>query len=124
MNELESLSEQWVKAKLDESSAIAWRRELDARIADAVGRQDEGTLSSDVGRFRVVVKYKLNRTIDTDALKDVWEQLSDAEKTAFRWKAEIDTKNFRSLSPSSLISKVVTAKPASPIVTVEEVNGN
>jgi hypothetical protein len=111
----------WMQAKEDERKAIEHRRSLDNIVRSLLPTKDEGTVSQDDGNYKAVVTYKLDRKLDTSALQVDWSSLPPKAQDAIKWKAELSTTAFRSLSDDekSSLSKYITTKPASPSVSVE-----
>ena len=69
---------------------------------------------------------KLTRSVDTQAIQTDWDNLPEEVQKCFKWKADIDTKNLRSLESMRadlvpLVTAYMTTKPAKPSVTVEQV---
>ncbi len=124
MNTMQELAAAWIEAKAAETAAVERRREIDARIAGLMLVKDEGTSSAPFGCFRVSVTAKLTRTLDSSAVQNSWNDLPELAHDAFRWKPELDMKHYRALESANpavfaLVSRFVTAKPATPTVKVE-----
>ena len=122
---LEQLATEWIAAKANEQMAVEARRRLDVEIVALTLPKDEGTVTTKAGALKVKVGFKLTRSVDTELLQDAWSALTEHQRTAFRWKADIDTKNLRALQDMradeyAALSAYITIKPASPFVTVEE----
>lgn len=123
-NELQTLAAAFVAAKKVEDEAVAERRRIGKLLEDAMPGPDEGTVSGVVGDFKVIVQRKVTRKVDSDALSQNWGELSNNVQNAFKWNAEIVTKQFRALvdlaSADAEIAKTfITTKPAASSVTVE-----
>lgn len=111
----------WMQAKEDERKAVEYRRELDKMIQALLPKKDEGSVTETNGDFKVSVTYKLTRTLDTEKLQASWGQLPAAAQGSIKWKAELSTSIFRTLSDEdrASLSAYITTKPASPSVSVE-----
>lgn len=111
----------WMQAKEDERKAIEYRRQLDKMIQSLLPTKDEGSVSQAEGDYKVTVQYKLDRKLDVPALQVSWASLSAHVQDAIKWKAELSTTAFRTLSDQdkASLSAFVTTKPASPSVSVE-----
>lgn len=115
----------WLAAKAQETQATEHRRQVEEQIlAHFPADKTEGSIADkDAG---ITVTYKLTRKVaDSDALGGEWMQLSRNAQSAFRWKADIDTKQFKALQdldPEGFaqIAKYVTTTPAKPTVTIKE----
>jgi len=71
------------------------------------------------------ITYKLTRKVDNDALFNAYDSLTPNAKKAFRFKAEVDLKQFRALSEMdeigfATISDFVTTAPAKPTITLKD----
>lgn len=124
---VETLCRAWLDAKRDEDEAADRRKAIAASIVERCAFADlEGTDRREFGTIKLVVGHKLSRTVDSKALTLDWTQLPETVQKTFRWKAELELKNLRALefaSPAdySIAATYVTSKPASPSISVEEV---
>jgi hypothetical protein len=110
-------------AKQTETDAKNERLRIEQLIVDQFAKplSNEGTINED--EFSIV--YKLNRTVDTDALSHDYEQLPVNAQKAFRWKAEVNMTVLRAvmdLDPEaySKITKYITSKPAKPSIELKD----
>lgn len=115
----------WIDAKANETKATEHRRFIEDQIV-ALFPSDkiEGSITDkDMG---ITVAYKVTRKVaDSDTLGGEWMQLSKNAQSAFRWKAEVDTKQFKALQdldPEGFaqVTKYVTTAPAKPAVSIKE----
>ena len=111
----------WMQAKEDERKAVEHRRQLDKMIQSLLPKKDEGSITETNGDFKVSVTYKLDRKLDTEKLQASWANLPAAAQGAIKWKAELATSVFRTLSDEdrASLADYITTKPASPTVSVE-----
>jgi hypothetical protein len=111
----------WMEAKEAERKAIEYRRELDKMIQSLLPKKDEGSVTANDGDYKVAVNYKLDRKLDTTALQIDWHTLPPAAAESIKWKAELSTTAFRTLSDQdrAALSAYITTKPASASVLVE-----
>ena len=121
---LDQLAKQWIDAKLAEQAANAARKATEELMLALVERKEEGTVNALAGMFKVKVTYKTTRSLDNDALQTHWNELNDFQRSAFRWKAEVDIKALRALQDMreddyAALSPFLTIKPASPSFSVE-----
>lgn len=118
---LETLVAQWIEAKRAEIAAIQARRDVDAKIVAVMPKKDEGTVSENVGFFKVGVTYGITRKVDSKKLDPEFESLPDAVKAAFRRSYDVAAKEFKALSGADLDAAIafVESKPSSPSVKVE-----
>ena len=110
-------------AKAKEAEAIEARRAIEDHIVSRYAAPDggEGTVKDG----DLIITYKVTRAIDTAALQSAWAGLRDNAKKVFRWKADIDTKNYRSIvsmdaDSAYQVQGFITTKPAKPILSLKE----
>ena len=125
-NTLAELAESIIHLKNIEASAREERIRIEQMIIDKVGAKEEGTTTAEDGHFKVKTVGKLTRSVDTQAIQADWDNLDPAIQKCIKWKADLDTKNLRSLEAMRddlvpVIAKYMTTKPAKPSVTVEQV---
>jgi hypothetical protein len=119
---LSALAAAWRAAKRQEDDARARRYAIEAQICMELPLDGkEGTRTEKLDSVKVSVTYGLTRSVDTGALQDSWSAFDSCEQAAFRWKAELNAKEFRALAPSSqtMLARFITTKPAKPSVKVE-----
>ena len=119
-----ALFQSWIDAKRNEEAARAQRLEVEAQIVAMVGVKDEGVTSVEVDQFNVKTTGKVTRSVDTQAVQDVWEVLPDEVKKCFTWEAKLNTKEFRHLCSmredlAPHLNKYITSKPAKPSISIE-----
>ena len=124
---LAELAELLLNAKAREAAANEERLAIEEQLITMVGTKEEGTTTATEGNYKVKTVGKLTRSVDTDAVQTDWDNLPAEVKKCFKWKADIDTKNLRSLESMRddlvpLLSTYVTTKPAKPSVTIEELS--
>ena len=124
---LATLSQLLLIAKAQEQKAKEERMALEQQILDLVGSKEEGTTTAEADGYRIKTVGKLTRSIDTNAVQADWDNLDPAIQKCIKWKADIDTKNLRSLESMRddlvpVIAKYMTTKPAKPSVTIEELS--
>lgn len=123
---LAELAESIIHLKNIEASAREERIRIEQLIIDKVGAKEEGTTTAEDGNFKVKTVGKLTRSVDTEAIQTDWDNLPEEVKKCFKWKADVDTKNLRSLESMRadlvpLVTAYMTTKPAKPSVSVEQV---
>lgn len=112
-----------ISAKAEEKRLTEQRKSLEGAILALLPTQEEGTHTQAVGAAKLTATYKINRTVSAAVMHD-WTNLTEAAQKAFRFKPELDLKNYRALkelNPTAYIeaSQFVTAKPATPSLSVE-----
>ena len=113
-----------IEAKRAEDAAIAARRELDEMISLQLSSgKAEGTESMKLPEMgvKVTVTYGVTRKVDSDKLKDEWQNLSADLQGVFKWKADLSVSALRKMEGDNLVtvSKYFESKPAAPSVKVE-----
>jgi hypothetical protein len=117
----------WQAAKAAEKAANQQRLEIEEQIVAALPpTQLECTVSEKLDGVRVSVSYGINRKVDTEKLREIWDRLPVAAQHAFRWKAEPDMKKLRAIrellpDAYAAAAAVIEAKPAKASVTVEAI---
>lgn len=119
-----ALFQSWIDAKRSEDEARAQRLEVEAQIVAVVGVKDEGVTSVEDDQFKVKTTGKVTRSVDTDAIQDVWEVLPEEVKKCFKWEAKLNTKEYRALCSmredlAPHLNKYITSKPAKPSISIE-----
>jgi hypothetical protein len=109
-------------AKAAENAAKNERLLIEEQILTHMDKKDEGTVSDK--EAGITVTYKITRTVDTEALQAAWASLPEHAHKAFKWKADVDIRNLRSLkefdeASYAVVTQFVTAKPAKPTVSVK-----
>ena len=124
MKTIQDLVAARIAAKREEDAAAAKRRDLDEQISLQLSTgKAEGTESMklpDIGA-KVTVTYKVARKVDTEALQERWEFLSEEQRAAFKWSADISVTALRKFEGNDLVavSKFFESKPASPTIKIE-----
>lgn len=124
MKTIQDLVTARIAAKRIEDEAVQKRREIDEQISLQLSTgKAEGTESMklpDIGA-KVTVTYKVARKVDTDALQERWEFLSEEQRAAFKWSADISVTALRKFEGNDLVavSKFFESKPASPTIKIE-----
>jgi hypothetical protein len=123
----DSLAEQWMLAKSLEQEAVEKRRKVEDALVDFYGvlPTGEGTANFATDGHKIKIVSRLNRKVDTDKVQQIAAELgiSDKLSTIFRWKAEINTTEWRA-EPESIraaLSGAVTTTPGRPTFSIEEV---
>ena len=128
MNKLAELTAAWLAAKAEESAANKRRLEAEQQIAALLPAvEPEGTIASQVGDYRVAVRYGVTRKVDTEKLQGMWEKLTPAAQSCFKWSAAVTLPKLRALqefAPPADYAKLaacIETKPSKPAVSVEAV---
>ncbi len=125
MTEIESLLDAIKQAKSNEDKAKADRLQYESQLFTILENQRrnviEGTVKLEEG---ATITYKMTRTVDTEALTNNYESLSNHAKQVVKWKADLDLKAYRSMqefdsASFQQLAQYVTTKPAKPSITIK-----
>lgn len=120
---LHELRAAWQAAKARETEAVIERRTIEDAMLALLPTKLEGTVTDqDSG---VSATFKITRKVDSDALQAAWTSLNANAQRAFKWKADIDTRQLKALqdldAPSySAIAPFITAAPAKPAISIKD----
>lgn len=116
----------WQKAKAAESAANVERLEIERQMVAQipVPEGNEGSVSMVVGDCKVGVRYGLTRSVNSDVLQAMWDELPAKAQEAFTWKASVSAPKLRALqeyAPGdySRLAAFVEAKPSKPAISIE-----
>jgi hypothetical protein len=125
--ELENLYKTWIEAKEAEAKAIEERRTIEEEMTKALDIPDtwEGSYTMQGGPFKINVKRAFTRKVDGDKLQIIAEAnaLSDQLSVLFRWKPEVDMKNWKKANDAvtALFNEAITIIPGRISFKIEEV---
>ena len=126
-NGITVLAKNLADAKRIEDEAKAKRIQIEEKIVAKLQKDlgTEGTFNFETPSVKIKVGTALYRTVDQDKVaSDEWMKLpAGVRETVFRWKADLQLSNLRSLEqldPKSfkLVQKFYTSKDAKPSVTI------
>ena len=126
LNNVEPLAQAWLDAKAAEVAARKTRIEIEQQIIEATGVKAEGSLTHEIGGYKVTVTGKLTRTIDSaewGAMQGIWPlSVPCPVKTTYT----PDIRNIRALmecDPEAwkFASKAFITKPAKTTINVKEI---
>jgi len=126
---LQAASRLWIKAKDVEQKAVEARRDLEDKITKLLKIDDsiDGTTRVIDGDLSVRITTRLNRKIDSDKLQDLATEhgLSDHLPTLFRWKPDLDMKNWRNADESITkpLLDAITTTPSRPSFAITNTKG-
>ncbi len=118
---LEDLARHWVEAKTAEDLAKSLRLSVESAICASLNVAPGSTQTIHLlPGFRV--RYDINRTVDTDALRAAWATLPEVAQNCVRWKAEVSATQYNAaadLLPEAVaqLNAFITTKPAKPSFT-------
>lgn len=123
---IQFLYNQWLTAKFNEKQAQERRRELEDKIIAEldIDLQSEGSKTITDGRYKVKIATRFTRSVDSDLLQEVAAEhgLSSHLGTLFRWKPEINAKEWRNASQdiTQPLQVAITTKPGRPSFSIEQ----
>jgi hypothetical protein len=124
MNEIETLAKEWTIAKMEESAATSYRRQIEDKMVKhfKVSEAFEGTQNREVGQYVVKVEGRMNRKVNADKLQELAAAngLEEHLNSLFRWKPEIAAAVWKAADES--ITKpllgAITTTPGRPTFTI------
>jgi len=129
MDNLELLTQAWIKSKASETEAIEWRRKTEDRLLSLLGIPEalEGTENAECGDYKIKVVGRMNRKVDAEKLQELAlsNGLQDHISALFRFKPEINTTAWKATDTSitDLLLDAITTTPSRPsfsIITKEQ----
>lgn len=124
IHDITSLAAKWLEAKEQERMAIERRRIIEDQMAvELVLPVDiDSTLTFTPDKYVIKTVGRLNRKVDSERLQELAAEagLTDHLSTLFRWKPEIDMKNWKATDPSitSALADAITVTPGRPSFTI------
>lgn len=99
------LSAAWMEAKKAEENAVDARRAIEDQISKALALKegDEGSLTRRIDGFIIKTTCRLNHKIDGEMLQELAQDAgigTDVLSGLFRWKPEMNAKEWRAASPT------------------------
>jgi len=124
MDNLEVLTQAWIKAKASETEAIEWRRKTEDRLLSLLGIPEalEGTENAECGDYKIKVVGRMNRKVDAEKLQELalLNGLQDHISALFRFKPEINTTAWKATDTSitDLLLDAITTTPGRPSFSI------
>lgn len=85
-------------------TAQGYTKQIEELARPLVTPKDEGSVSLDVlGAATITFTREANRKADTATIHAKWTEIPEPVQNIFRFKAEIDTKAMRALSPEHAV---------------------
>ena len=121
--DLKNLSEQWLEAKTLERDAAERRRVLEDQMRKCMKIEDneEGTVSTLIGPYKVKANCRINRKIDPEKFLMLANDAQIDVSEFTKWKCELVMSAWKKQTPEtqSALSKAITAEPGRPTFSVE-----
>ena len=115
-------------AKEAEKAATARRLEAEELVLLLAGDLPaETTVKLEADGLKATIRTSMRRTVDAEVLAGIAAQIPEAiGKRVIRWKPDVDLRELRYLQNNepeiyATLAQAITAKPAKPSVTIEEV---
>jgi hypothetical protein len=118
-----SIIHEWFEAKARLDAAKALELELRNKIVAAYPG-DQGVTRGEGEGFKVKVTRGVSRSVDSDVLLEILDDLTDEERACVIYKPSLDAKRFLFLPRNSVLSRAVIIKPSQPTVEVEFTDGD
>ena len=118
------LYDEWMRLKDMERSVAEQRRGIEDELiaAHKIDVTQEGTETINDDQYQIKFVRKLTRKVDAEVAKQIAIEngLDDQLARIFRWRADIDAKNWQATDPAltSPFLPAITTKPARPTVAV------
>lgn len=112
--------DEWLHYKAVETEAKEFRQKIENYLAKHYGYKEteEGTKSFDEAYYQVKMVQRMTRKVDTETLERcaVEAGAQDHLKTLFRWKPEINLKEWKNTDPkiTQLFLPAITTTPGRP----------
>lgn len=119
------LSQLWLDAKEAEAAAVERRREVEDALSKLlqVDPMREGQETKEAGDYKVKVTCRMTRKVDADTLQELALEagLSDHLSSLFRWKPEINMKEWKASAPeiTSALAGAITTTAGRPSFSIE-----
>lgn len=128
MNDLKTLSAEWLRHKTAEEKAVSERRKIEDLIVKALNlpKSFESTETAEPEGFVVKVAGRIDRKVDGDKVQELAAEfgLSDHLAKLFRWKPELNMSAWKAADATITgpLAGAITAKPGRPSfkITVKE----
>jgi hypothetical protein len=120
---LHELKAAWLAAKQQELQATEERRAIEDAMLVLLPAKAEGTVTDK--EAGISVSFKVTRKVDTEALQRQWVNLTENAQAAFKWKAEVDTRQLKALhdfdeAAYAFITQFITTSPAKPAFSIKD----
>lgn len=119
----------WIELKEAERVATEQRRDIEDKLTEhlCITDQEEWSKTINQGDYKIKVTCRMNRKIDGDKLQEIAKEagLTDHLSTLFRWKPEIDAKNWKSTDSkiTDVLAGAITTTPVRPSYSIEQTKG-
>ena len=116
---------QWLELKRREDETRALRNALEAKMAEGIPDDWEGSKTWSDGPYKIKASRKFNRKVDPVAVRKIADTygMTDYIDVLFRWKPEIDAKAWKGADETitKLFSDAITTTPGKVGFVIEEI---
>jgi hypothetical protein len=128
MNDLETLSADWLRYKTLEERTVVERRKIEDKIVKALRLPEsfETTETAEPDGYVVKIAGRIDRKVDSEKLQMLATEsgLTEHLATLFRWKPEINMTLWKAADETITkpLAAAITAKPGRPSfkITIKE----
>jgi len=123
-----SIYKDWLEAKQAERAMSDHRRQIEDQLIAELGvsEADEGSQTFKPEGYKVKVTTRFNRKVDGDAVQALADESGIGHEhlqALFRWKPELNMKQWQAADPSITkpLEAAITTKPGRPSFSIETV---
>ena len=105
------------QAKAIREKEVELRKKIASYLLKGKG---EGTHKFDFGDFEVKAVKKMNYSLDDDLLSTLWEDMSNEEREAVKFKPSLVIREYKQIEPESreTLDLCVVVKPGMPTISI------
>lgn len=122
-----TIYQHWMDMKQIESEARQKRLELERQIVENLSIPEtlEGTETKEYDGYKIKITGRITRRVDAEKARQIAvdQGLDDQLNRLFRWKAEINAKNWKASDPAVTgpFSDAIESKPGKPAISITKV---
>jgi len=114
---MNKLLREWNEANLQLKKWKTRELELRNKVITAYPG-DQGTTHTSGKDFKLTIVRGVTRSIDTDVLTEITDQLSPEEEACLKYEVKLDVRKYDQID-SKLLSRAIIVKPSQPTVKLE-----
>ena len=112
---------EWIKISIElkdlKNREMTLRKELCTSIFEGI--QAPGRKRFTVDNYDLVAENTINHKLDTKSSTEMFSELTEPEKNAIRWKAELNLREYKKLPDDCLLQECVTITPGTPRLSLK-----
>jgi uncharacterized protein (DUF111 family) len=121
-----NLYEQWIDAKTAEGAAVKLRRKIEDQLSEKfeIPADSDGSKTIKEGGYKVQITSRLNREVDSDKIQEIAIEKGIPFRELhrlFRWKVEVNKKEFVNSKISDVFVPAIETKPGRPSYKIERI---